>query len=399
MVNDKWVWVIGAGIMQLPIIREAKSRGYKVIVSDRNADAPGGRIADHFIQIDTYDIQAHVDIAECMNERPCAVLTAGADVGPTVSAVAEVFGLPAERLDVAAHCRNKVSMRRLLKAYNPLWMPVDWDELSPHADWKSRCRIRGISAYPCVLKPSESSGSKGVVLVKSPWQWEEAIKYSRRFSKRHGKLLIEEFLEREAEVSLDFFVDGKAVYYVNGAYRLFYRKFGIEAGHINPWIPPKEVVALVEDAAEKLGVTFGPFKVDLMKDKRYGWVIMEVATRLSGGFDHMTTAPLATGKDITSAMLDLALGAGVTMRKIKAKKDEYACAFAPMLVPGKVREWKIPPPGNGVVEITVLSKTEIAPLENCTNRPVFVIARGKTAFGALKNAMRTAREIEVIYDA
>ena len=39
--KKEFVWVVAGGIMQVPIIKEAQSRGYKVVVSDRNPKAPG----------------------------------------------------------------------------------------------------------------------------------------------------------------------------------------------------------------------------------------------------------------------------------------------------------------------------------------------------------------------
>ena len=30
--GKEWVWVIGGGVMQLPVIKEAKRRGYSVLV-------------------------------------------------------------------------------------------------------------------------------------------------------------------------------------------------------------------------------------------------------------------------------------------------------------------------------------------------------------------------------
>ena len=142
--------------------------------------------------------------------------------------------------------------------------------------------------------------------------------------------LIEEYLQVECEVAFDFFVENGHLVLASSAYRIFEKgKFGIELGHINPWKPPKELIALSKKVAEKLGVTFGPLKLDYIYDKRYGWILEECATRLSGGFDHMVTGKLI-GKDVTGVMLDVALGKPANPTKLVAKKDKFACAYAPL---------------------------------------------------------------------
>jgi len=124
-------------------------------------------------------------------------------------------------------------------------------------------------------------------------------------------------------------------------------------------------------------------------------VIVECATRLSGGFDHMTTAPLATGKDITGAMLDVALGKPFDVKKITAKTDGFAAAIAVThLRPGVVKDWKLPEIDD--VRFIVL-KNEIKRLEDCTDRAAFAIAKGTTPMGALARAYKAAKKVEVEY--
>lgn len=395
--KDQWVWVIGGGPMQVPMIKAIKDAGYNSLVTDINPSAPGAVIADQFVQVSTYDVSTHLDLAEGITVKPIAVLTAGADVGPTVSAVAEVLGVPAAPYSVATRVRNKLELRRALAGLpQPLFTEIDANGFNPHSYWKGLCRSAGIDAYPCVLKPLELSGSKGVIRIDSPWQWESALRDARlagQTKKRH--FIIEKLLDVECEVALDFFVFDGNLHFANGAYRLF-RGFGIEVGHINPYVPTERMIELAKLAAEKLGVTFGPFKVDFIVDKYKGPVIVECATRLSGGFDHMTSSPLATGRDVTGAMLDLALGKSLDTRKLKVKKDGYAAVLAiTHLKPGRVKEWKLPEI-EGVEFIVV--KNEIKPLADCTDRAAFVVAPGKTAIGALKRASRAAHQVEVEYE-
>ena len=78
--KSKYVWVIAGGIMQIPLMEEIKSRGLKIFCTDGDKNCPGAGIADQFVQLDTYDVYGHLDLAASMSDKPIAVLTAGADV-------------------------------------------------------------------------------------------------------------------------------------------------------------------------------------------------------------------------------------------------------------------------------------------------------------------------------
>ena len=382
--------------MQVPMIKAIKEAGYNSLVTDANPQAPGAAIADQFVQVSTYDVSAHQDLAESMTEKPIAVLTVGADVGPTVSAVAEILGVPAAPYDVADRTRNKLEMRRALYDISPvLTLEIDASGFSPHGQWKALCRSASKEPYPCVLKPLELSGSRGVIKINSPWEWESALRAARLAGNtKKRKLMVEEILTPVEEVALDFLVQNGKVHFVNGALRLF-RGFGIEVGHINPYVPSQKMIDMARAAAEKLGVTFGPFKVDFIVDKYRGPLIVECATRLSGGFDHMTSAPLATGRDITGAMLDLALGKPLDMRKIKVKHPGYVAVLAiTHLEPGTVKEWKLPEVDEVSFEII---NNEIKTLRDCADRSAFAVAYGRTPMGALVRATKAAKQVEVVY--
>lgn len=400
---DDYVWVIGGGLMQIPLIRTAQARGFGVVVSDRNPDAEGARIADCTLGIDTYDIEAHVRIAESIKGKKNIVgVLPGGDVGPTVSAVADILDLPAESLAVAKAARNKAEFRKRFDQ-GIIFMEVACNEEAPQSRWRRRCASAGIDAYPCVVKPLESSATRGITLVDSPWKMLEAIKYASRHSKnRFSNVLIEEYLPGCPEVAMDFFmIDGK-LHFANAAYRIFRakHKFGFEIGHINPWQPTPEVIKLAKKAAEALGVTYGPFKADLIFSEKYQrWIILEVATRLSGGFDHMYSCPLATGKDIVGMLLDMALGTPYDASKLKmTKRNQYACIYAPTLIPGKVTKWdlgrakKMP----GVADIFVTGN-EIPFVENCASRTAFVMTSDTSEFGAFRKAVEASKQIGVKY--
>ena len=56
MAKQKSLMIIGAGLMQIPVIEIAKDMGLKAIVSDYNINASGMKIADVPLVMSTKDI-------------------------------------------------------------------------------------------------------------------------------------------------------------------------------------------------------------------------------------------------------------------------------------------------------------------------------------------------------
>ena len=395
---DKTVWLLGGSIQQYPMAMEIKRRGYKLLLTDSDPDCVCRPLADTFYPVSIYSAFDNLKLAKELTTRPAAVLTVGTDAGVEVSTIADYFDLPAAPVKVAKRVRSKIKMRYTLDSDYPTFKIVE--DVNGLVRWER---------FPCVVKPGDASGSNGVRLITEAGELSPAVKYAY-FHNRQGetRVLIERYLPGvnvlpldeydSSEVALDFFVENGTAYYANGALRLFsLDKPGIEVGHFNPFVPDDNILKQVQQAAEKLGVTWGPFKVDF-KLTPYtwhygGWVLMECATRLSGGFDHSYTCPAATGKDITGAMLDMALGKPLDRNKLTAWKDLIACCLAPFYGPGKVQSWNIPAGAN----VYILAEDEIKSLESNSQRPVFVIEVGTSQFEALERAKVTAQLVRPYY--
>ena len=391
--------------MQLPLIRALRWRGYKVLVTDGNPECPGARLAGQYEPLSTYDVHAHQLLAEQLTRypyvarKPVAVLTAGADVGPTVSAVAEVLGLPAASLETATRCRNKALMRAALGAERPVWLGMPFNEADPPKRWEDRAWASNAVPYPCVVKPLEEAGSRGVSTARDAFGLRRAIKHAQAADRQgHDFCLVEQLL-RGPDVATDFFVEDGELVFAGAAWRFFRRdRFGHERGHVALHGLPVELLELAQDAARKLGVERGPFKLDVKRDDRYGWCVLEAATRLSGGFDHMGTGA-AIGRDATGVMIDVALGGKVDRGKLEQTDGVHACALAPDLEPGPVKEWRLDAARShpGMRDVVVLCEEVIPPPQHCAARPVFVIAAGQSWREAVRRAVEAGRKVEVVY--
>lgn len=397
MDNKQWVWMLGGGIQNLPMSIQIKDRGYRLLITDSNPDCVCSSLADQFEAISVYDLSANLNFAARLGFTPAAVLTVATDAGVEVSAVAKYFSLPAASPNIARQVRNKAMMRSLLNAPSPKFRAgVIYSQF---ADW---------SIFPCVVKSADNSGSKGFSVVHSQEELPAALIKARK-ANRGGvnTVLVEEYIEKRdflpeltdwdtSEAAVEGFIVSGQWIQVNGALRLFHRdRPGIEAGHFNPFTLDNKTAQLLNGAAHKLGVEEGPLKFDLMYTER-GWIILEAATRLSGGFDHSYTSPLATGRDVTGLMLDYALGLPFDVAKAIIKQDRVACCLAPVHEPGQIAGWVNPP--NEASYVFFNDKDgEIRPLESNADRPLFIICDAGNRAEALEKCLRVAEQVKPLY--
>ena len=156
---NKTVFILGGGIMQLPSIKIAKSKGFRVIVADANPNAEGRTYADHFAQVDLKDLVGMVEAAEYYRDLfgLHGIFTAGTDFSTTVAYVAERLKLPGITYETACDATNKARMRKKFKEHN---LPCpDFITLSENDE--PSMVLRTLS-FPLVVKPVDSMGSRGV---------------------------------------------------------------------------------------------------------------------------------------------------------------------------------------------------------------------------------------------
>lgn len=401
---DKFVWLIGGSIMSEPMCKEIKRRGYNLLLTDGNPECHCRNLADFFHTASAYDVEDHVNFGRMVSQgilgfrEISAVLTIGTDAGPTVSALSELFDLPGIGRQTAELVKNKIAMRQ------KLMMPEPFFFVHHQGD---RPGFFEHDKFPMAVKQPDQAGSRGFEIAED----NTALHRILETRQDEGDLLLEQLLIGEdvmpgwrekygfdtSEAAFDFFVEDGKVIYANGALRLFWvDQPGIEAGHLNPYFPDKKIMSLAVEAAKGLGVKWGPFKIDVKKDDRYGWCLLECATRLSGGWDHMYTSPLATGKDVTGVMLDVALGGKVDYNKLAGDEIKSVCCYAPKFEPGSISGWLIDE-NLAVKHVFPMVRDEIKPLMVNQERPLVIIAKAEKYNQALEKCLYDAQYIKPEY--
>jgi hypothetical protein len=109
--RSRWILIVAGGILQVPAVKAAHELGYKVCVSDRDLDCACATLADHFVELDTFDVDGHLDFVQHWPHGLAAVFTAGADPIVTVAHAARAAGCHHIPIAIAKTCADKVSTR------------------------------------------------------------------------------------------------------------------------------------------------------------------------------------------------------------------------------------------------------------------------------------------------
>lgn len=303
----KTVLILGAGTMQIPAIRIAKSWGWRVIVADGNPDAEGRGLCDRFAHVDLRDRDGLLALArECRaGDGLDGVFTAGTDFSTSVAWVAEKMDLPGIPYEVAVRATDKAIMREAFaRAGVPSPRFVCWTgsgEVVP--------TVRGFE-FPLVVKPVDNMGARGVRRVDDPSSLAAACGEALPLS-HSGRVIVEEFMEGP-ELSLDAVVDrGEATVCGVADRHIFFPPHFVEMGHTMPTdlgdSVAREASEVFRAGIRALGIQTGAAKGDIKITSR-GAMIGEIAARLSGGYMSGWTFPLSSGVDLTGAALNIAVG-------------------------------------------------------------------------------------------
>jgi biotin carboxylase len=314
MAAKEWVLIIGGSILQWPAVRAAHELGYKVLLTDRNPACYCADRVERFERLSTFDVDGHIELALHWRNNLAelsAVFTAGADPIITVARAAAAAGCHGVPIRVAEICANKLQTRRVL---GKAGVPQPKWECGNNPRWEST----QIGSERVIVKSFYGSGSRGHT-IGTVDEFQDADFADAAFAKAtkwHRYLaqgaLIEQWLDGTV-LSVETLWYNGCMIPLNAVERPF--DGIIELGHYNPLVTDAETYTAIWDVMGQAGRAVGMgetrgghiFKGDLIITDE-GPKVLELTTRLSGGFDSGWTSPLAHGTDFTKGALLLALG-------------------------------------------------------------------------------------------
>ncbi|HHX13897.1 MAG TPA: hypothetical protein GX726_02950, partial [Clostridiales bacterium] len=157
----KNLFIVGASILQLPAIEKAKEMGLHVGVADYNTHAVGIPYADEYFNVSTINERGIYEAARSF--RADGIMTLATDMPMrSVAYACEKLGLPGISYDTAIKVTDKGEM---IKAFKKSRVAHPWFYVASSEEEfnKQKKNIK----YPCIIKPTDNAGSRGVILVNT----------------------------------------------------------------------------------------------------------------------------------------------------------------------------------------------------------------------------------------
>ena len=334
--QGKRLLVLGAGPAQLGLLAAARARELHVIALDREPSAPGFRYADRRAIVSTEDESSIERLAGA--ERVDGLIAPGIDWPVAIAArVAERLGLPHPiSPETAMLSTSKLRQReRFAEAGVPQPQYVVCSGAAEAAEAAQRI------GFPCVVKAPDRQGQRGLTLVGSAGEVEEAVRTALDAS-RSATLLVEELVPGR-EVTVNAFSVGGHFSPLTVTDRLTapLPAFGVALTHVWPSeLEPAEIGGAVEaasSAARAVGIENGPSYTQVLVGPD-GPRVGELAARLGGGHD-AELCRVALGVDLNGEALSAALGEEVPATALSpVAKVGGACVRFLVAPPGELRE-------------------------------------------------------------
>ena len=389
----KRLFIIGASDFQLPAIIEAKELGLYVGVADYNKNAIGIPYADEYFNVSTTDMEGIYSAAKAF--KADGIITLCTDMPMRALANAcEKLGLIGPDLDSAVAATDKEVMIKAFEA-NDVDHPF-YIVINKETDIKT---VAKIEKYPVITKPTDNSGSRGIMLVNDAKELEKAILYSSQ-NGREGNVIIEEYMVGP-EVSVEMMViDGMAhVIQVTDKLTTGAPHF-VEIGHSQPSRLPEESVTAIKKLAKKaalaVGIKNGPAHAEIILTKE-GPKMVEIGARMGGGCITTHLVPLSTGINMTKATIQTALGENIDIVEKFQKGSAIRFIIPPIgrvkFISGQKVAEKIP--GVKLINIQCKIGQVLGELENGTCRIGYVIAQGDTPEEAVEICEKALANIHI----
>lgn len=304
----KKILFLGGSKQQIPVIEYAKSKGYFTILCDYLKDNPGQYVSDKFYCVSTTDKDKILKVAK-ENKIDGIVAYASDPAAPTAAYVGNIIGIPSNPYQSVEILSKKNLFRKFLKE-NGFNCPVAMS----FSNYENAKESLGLFRFPIMIKPIDSSGSKGVNRIECIGEFEKAFNKAMNNS-REKIVIVEEFIERSHKEMIGgdaFVVNGKVEYFgLLNSHRDFTVSEFVPVGTSFPSFLDKDKVERVKLEVQKvvdiLNIKMGALNLELMFDNDDNLYIVEIGPR-NGGNMIPDLLYLSTGVDLIGATVESSLG-------------------------------------------------------------------------------------------
>lgn len=318
----KKILMLGGSSAQVGAIKHAKKMGLHVILCDYLPDNPGQHFADEFFPLSTTDERAVLDLAR-KKSIDGIVAYASDPAAPTAAYVGNALELPSNPYkSVLTLCRKDLFRDFLRK--NGFRTP---SSASFAAVAEAHDFFQSVG-QPCLVKPVDSSGSKGVSIVHDVQNMESAFSGALTFS-RAKKVIVEEFVEQKYPFILGgdgFVVDGRMEFHcLMNCHRDRACNPLVPVGKSFPSVfssaEVDSAVGEINRALDLLGIKMGALNLEVMFDSGGKPLLLEIGPRNGGNLIPEQIGFIA-GVDMIDMTIRSAMGMGIDA---SPRKEPQGC--------------------------------------------------------------------------
>jgi biotin carboxylase len=340
-MKKRKVLMLGGSHFQVPSIKTAVDMGYHVISCDYLPDNPGHKHSHEYYNVSTTDKGAVLELSRQL--KVDGVVCYASDPAATTAAyVCEKMGFPTSPYASVEILCNKDKFREFLKENNfntPKAKGYDNPEEAKNEipDFK----------LPVIIKPVDSSGSKGVTKLQDIHNLDRQAKYALSFS-RSKRFIVEEFVEKKGyQIAGDgFSVNGELVFrcFANEHFDINSNNPFVPIGESWPYRESKIIHNKIHDEIQRLltllNMKTGAYNFDIRIDDRENVYLMEIGPRNGGNLIPQVTK-YATGIDMVAYTIKAAMGEDCSDLKMAETEGFWSCYMVHSQYAGTLKEIQI----------------------------------------------------------
>lgn len=299
------ILILGASHDQVAMIRKAKTLGHEAWVADKNSAAPGMIEATRAVAIDTSDVDALEQVAR--KGRIDGVCTIATNLAPRVVAeLGKRLGLRAISPQGALNATDKARFRFLCEQEG---IPVA--EGGAARTFAEAERWVDALQGEAILKPSDSSGCRGIVVLEDRAALADSFARCVKES-RSGEVVVERYHKDALVFGVESLVHDGRSHVIVVADKIVRRHPVISTAGVT--VPSALTAAelsqlqeTVQRLHEILRLPMGASHIDFVRDGNVLKVI-DVGPRLAGGPLIHELAPRLSNVDMIRFVLEQAVG-------------------------------------------------------------------------------------------
>lgn len=375
----------------------------EVVVASDHRQALASLVPDTTLNLNFRDLDSiRKRVLEFAAKKPFAAILGVDDTSAYIAAVAaDALGIIHNPLSAVAAARNKFLMRQKIAAAG---LPAPNFRLFSLK--KKAARLAEKISYPCVLKPTFLSASRGVTRVNTPVEFVAAFEDIRRllsnpevkaraYDAEADQVLAEDYIPG-VEVAVEgILLDGELK-----TLAIFDKPDPLEGPHfvetiyVTPSRLPgyvlREISHAAAQAARALGLKSGPIHAEVRINEDNAYVV-EIAARSIGGW---CSRVLKFQEGVTLEELILRQAVGEDVRHYQRESTAAGVMMVPVPRAGilkEIRGIEAARKQDGVVDvfITIPTNQHVLPMPQGGKYLGFIFARGEApeeAEEALRNA-------------